>query len=87
MDGVPPTHNVQPACGWMRKGVRKEIPFSTGMSRLNLSGIIDVINHKVIVQEAEMLNSEATISFFQKIEKYYSKKMKIRVFCDNTRYY
>jgi transposase len=87
IDGVHPTHNVQPAYGWIRKGVRKEIPYNAGRSRLNLSGIVDVINHNVIVQEDEMLNSGATISFFQKIEKYYLKKKKIHIFCDNARYY
>lgn len=69
------------------QGVRKEIPSNTGRARLNLSGIIDVINHNVIVQKDEMLNSGATISFFQKIEKYYPKKKKIYIFCDNARYY
>lgn len=86
-DGVHPTHNVQAAYGWIKKGVRKEIPSNTGRSRLNLSGIIDVINHNVLVQEDEMLNAGATISFFQKIEKYYPKKEKIHIFCDNARYY
>lgn len=87
MDGVHPTHNVQPACGWIKKGVRKELPSNTGRSRLNLSGIIDVIDHKVIVQEDEMLNAEATIRFFQKIEAYYPDKKKVHIFCDNARYY
>jgi len=87
MDGVHPTHNVQPAYGWIRTGVRKELPSNTGRSRLNLSGVIDVINHSVIVQEDEMLNSDATICFFQKIEKYYPGKNKIHIFCDNARYY
>lgn len=87
MDGVHPTHNVQPAYGWIRKGVKKELPSNTGRSRLNLSGIIDVIDHSVIVQEDEMLNSDATIYFFKKIEKYYPRKNKIHIFCDNARYY
>ncbi len=26
MDGVHPTHNVQPTYGWIKKGERKEIP-------------------------------------------------------------
>lgn len=42
IDGVHPTHNVQPAYGWIKKGVRKEIPANSGRSRLNLSGAIDV---------------------------------------------
>ena len=34
MDGVHPTHNVQPAYGWIKKGERKEIPSNSGRSRL-----------------------------------------------------
>jgi len=87
MDGVHPTHNVQPAYGWIKKGQRKEIPSNTGRSRLNLSGAVDVIDHKVLVQEDKMLNADATISFLKKIEKAYPAKKKIYLFCDNARYY
>jgi len=87
MDGVHPTHNVQPAYGWIQKGVRKEIPANSGRSRINLSGVVDMIDHKVLVQEDKMLNAEATISFFQKIEEAYPEKKGIHVFCDNARYY
>lgn len=87
MDGVHPTHNVQPAYGWIQKGVRKEIPANSGRSRINLSGIIDIIGHKVLVQEDKMLNASSTISFFQKIEEAYPKKAKIHLYCDNARYY
>ena len=87
MDGVHPTHNVQPAYGWIKKGVRKEIPANSGRTRLNLSGIIDVIDHKVLVQEDKTLNAETTISFLQKVEEAYPRKNKIHLFCDNARYY
>src|SRR5271170_5948053 len=87
MDGVHPTHNVQPAYGWIKKGVRKEIPANSGRSRINLSGVIDVVVHKVLVQENKMLNAEATISFFRKIEEAYPEKTRVHVFCDNARYY
>ena len=87
MDGVHPTHNVQPAYGWIQKGVRKEIPANSGRARINLSGIIDIIGHKVLVQEDKMLNADATIGFFRKIEEAYPEKTRIHVFCDNARYY
>jgi transposase len=87
IDGVHPTHNVQPAYGWIKKGVRKEIPANSGRSRLNLSGMIDVILHKVIIQNDEMLNADSTISFFKKIADAYPSKNKIHLFCDNARYY
>lgn len=87
IDGVHPTHNVQPAYGWIKKGVRKEIPANAGRSRLNLSGSIDVISHNVVIQEDRTLNAESTICFFQKIEESYPSRRKIHVFCDNAPYY
>jgi len=38
---------VQPAYGWIKKGVRKEIPANTGRLRINLSGAIDEVVAKV----------------------------------------
>lgn len=87
IDGVHPTHNVQPAYGWIKKGIRKEIPANSGRSRLNLTGAVDVISHKVIVQTDKTLNAEATISFFRRVETAYPDKNKIHIFCDNARYY
>ncbi len=46
MDGVHPTNNVQPAYSWIQKGVRKKIPANSGRSRINLSGILDVIDRE-----------------------------------------
>ena len=86
-DGVHPTHNVQPAYGWIKKGVRKEILANTGRARLNLSGAIDVLTHNIVIREDQTLNAESTIQFFQDIEKAYPCKRKIHVFCDNASYY
>jgi transposase len=87
IDGVHPTHNVQPAYGWIKKGVRKEIPANTGRARLNLAGSIDVTNYNILIQEDQTLNAESTIQFFQNIEKAYPDRKKIHVFCDNAPYY
>ena len=87
IDGVHQTHNVQPAYGWIQKGVRKEIPSNTGRSRINLSGSIDVVTHNIVLQEDLTLNAESTIRFFKKIEAAYPDKCKIHVFCDNAPYY
>ena len=86
-DGVHPTHNVQPAFGWIKKGVRKELPANTGRARLNLSGSVDVINHRLVIHEDHTLNAESTIRFFKKIEEAYPEKRKVHVFCDNASYY
>ena len=81
------SENVQPAFGWIKTGVRKEIPANTGRERINLTGMIDVISHNVLVQEDETLNADATIQFFRKIEEAYPTKRKIHIFCDNAPYY
>ena len=49
IDGVHPTHNVQPAYGWIKKGIRKEIPANSGRSRLNLSGAMDVVDLQYVL--------------------------------------
>jgi transposase len=87
MDGVHPTHNVQPAYGWIKIGARKEIPANTGRMRLNLSGIIDVVSHQVLVQENKTLNAEATVQFIKNIENAYPTMNRVHVFCDNAPYY
>lgn len=87
LDGVHPTHNVQPAYGWIKKGERKEIPTNTGRSRINLSGSIDILTYDIIIEEDKTLNKDSTMKFFQKIEKYYSRKKKIHLICDNASYY
>ena len=87
MDGVHPTHNTQPAYGWIKKGERKEIAANSGRSRLNLSGAVDIINQRVIVHEDQTLNAQSTIRFFEEIEKAYPMHSKIHLFCDNAPYY
>lgn len=87
MDGVHPSHNVQLGHGWIRRGFEKLIPSNTGRSRLNLTGAIDIISHKVVVQEDTMLNAEATINFLKKLELCFLDKCRVHVFCDNARYY
>lgn len=87
MDGVHPTHNTQPAYGWIKKGERKEIAANSGRSRINLSGAIDVIYQKVMIREDETLNAESTIRFFEGIERAYSTHRTIHMFCDNAPYH
>ena len=78
MDIVHPTNNTQLSCGWIRKGVRKEICSNTGRRRLNISGAVDLLEGKFHFQEDHMLNAEATIAFLEKVEEAYPDKKKIR---------
>lgn len=86
-DGVHPSHNVQIGYGWIKKGTDKQIPANSGRSRINLTGAIDILSHKVFVQEDKTLNADATIRFFRLLEQNYPEKKRIHVFCDNAPYY
>lgn len=87
IDGVHPTHNVQLGYGWIKKGAEKEIPANSGRRRLNLTGAIDIRSHNIVIQEDRALNTDATIHFFEKLEQSQLDKRRVRVFCDNARYY
>lgn len=87
MDGVHPTHNTQPAYGWIKKGVRKEIATNSGRARLNITGAVDVSSYKLVAREDSTLDAKSTIAFFKEVEKAYPTKKKIHIFCDNARYY
>jgi transposase len=84
---VHPTHSTKLTYGWIKKGERKEIQTNSGRQRLNLSGAIDIITKRVLVQQDITLNAKSTIVFFQKLETAYPEANVVHVFCDNARYY
>ena len=87
MDGVDPTHNMRTAYGWIKKGIRRELPTNTGRERLNISGAVDINTKKVFIQEDKTLNAKSTTSFLQKVAERYPEASQIHLFCDNARYY
>lgn len=87
IDGVHPTHNVQPAYGWIKKGEPKTIPTNTGRKRVNLTGAIDILSYRVLIQEDKTLNATSTIAFLKRLEEAYSTMSTVHVFCDNASYY
>ncbi len=62
-DGAHPTHEVQVACGWIRKGVRKEIATNGSGRRLNIVGALDLAEMKVHTQEFETIDAQSMIAF------------------------
>jgi transposase len=63
MDGVHPTHAVRFACGWIKKGVRKEVPANGSQKRMNLLGALDLEDMKIHKQEYLTIDAEAIIAF------------------------
>ncbi len=62
-DGVHPTHAVRVACGWIRKGERREIPTNGSGRRLNVVGALDLAQMQVHTQEFETINAQSIIAF------------------------
>ena len=63
MDGVHPSHAVRFVRGWIRKGVRKEIPTNGSQRRLNILGALNLENMTLHRQEYETLNADSVIAF------------------------
>jgi transposase len=86
MDGVHPMHNSQPAYGWIRKGQNMILKANTGRQRINLNGAYNLEDHTVVIQEAEMINGQSTVSLLtEMLQK--QPLGKIYVILDNARYY
>lgn len=63
MDGVHPSHAVRFVRGWIRKGVRKEIPTNASQKRLNILGALNLETMTLHRQEYDTLNADAVIAF------------------------
>jgi transposase len=63
MDGVHPSHAVRFVRGWIRKGVRKEIPTNASQKRMNILGALNLETMTLHRQEYETLNADAVMAF------------------------
>jgi len=86
MDGVHPMHNSQPAYGWIRKGKDMVLKANTGRQRINLNGAYNLEDHTVVIQEAEMINGQSTVSLLKEMLQKQPLGL-IYVILDNARYY
>lgn len=63
LDGVHPTHAVRFACGWIKKGQRKEIPTNGSQKRLNILGALDLEAMAIYTREYATIDAAAIIAF------------------------
>jgi transposase len=87
IDGVHLHHNSMPAFGWFKRGQEAQLKANTGRQRININGAIDVESHQMTTDFTDSVNAQSTIRLFRKLEKKYSNKEVVYVFCDNARYY
>jgi len=63
LDGVHPTHAVRFACGWIKKGLRKEIPTNGSQKRLNILGALDLEAMAIHTRDFDTIDAAAIIVF------------------------
>ena len=63
MDGVHPSHAVRFVRGWIRKGVKREIPTNASQKRINILGALNLEKMTLHRQEYETLNADAVVAF------------------------
>lgn len=63
MDGVHPTHAVRFTRGWIKKGVRREIPTNGSQKRLNILGALDLEKMTLKSQVYDTINGTNIIAF------------------------
>jgi transposase len=87
MDATHPLHNPVIGCGWIKRGEEHQIKSNTGRRRLNINGVIDIVTLSAQIHIDATIDAAATIALFQKIERAYPEAKRIRIICDNARYY
>jgi transposase len=87
MDGTHPTHQTRMTYGWIRKGIRKELPTTSGQRRMNIMGALDLEDMRLMHQEYVTIDSDAIIGFLKNLEVHIPTATAINVILDAARYH
>ena len=71
LDAVHPEHNTIAACGWIKRGEKRELKTNSGRQRVNLHGAINAETHDVTVIESDTVNKDSTIQLLEIIHQKY----------------
>jgi len=86
MDGVHPSHCVRFVRGWMRKGVRREIPTNASQKRINILGTLNLETMSVYYKDYQTINSDSIVCFLSNILKNNATGL-IHIILDRARYH
>ena len=86
MDAVHPTHAVRFTKGWIKRGVRKEIPTNGSQKRLNIIGALDLEKMQLHTKESLTINAQNIAYFFESLLVKYPSGV-INVILDQARYH
>jgi transposase len=86
VDSTHPSHQTQPAFGWILKGKRQPFPMTGCQLRVNIMGAINLADHHVETNTADTINAESIELFLEQIRKYYGNQ-KVHLILDNAGYH
>jgi hypothetical protein len=87
MYAVHPQHNTMAATGWIKRGVKLEIPTTSGRERINRHGAMNAETLEVTIIESETVNDDSTIQLLEILENKYALAVTIFVILDNAKYH
>jgi transposase len=82
IDSVHPTSATKITYGWIKTGVEKLIATTSGHSRINLTGAINLTTMDIVTREYETINGSSTVDFLKAIESANPSASKIHVIAD-----
>lgn len=86
VDGMHPAYTGHPACGWIRRGVDRELKSNHGRVNVNINGALSWPDRSVVHLEAEKITSEAMIALFDRLAERHPAAPAIDVVLDNASY-
>jgi len=84
-DGVHPSHAVRPVRGWIKQGVRKELPTNAGQKRMNILGALNLESMKMFNRDYATIDATSTTDFFNYLQQQIPKGT-INLVSDRARY-
>ena len=78
--------SLEPKLGamWSLKGVQPIVPTNSSWSRVNLTGFVDPLRGKILVNQMEKGNSENFVKQLEIVKKKYKHKKRITLYVDNA---
>lgn len=86
MDSVHPQHNTVCSKVWIEKGTQRWIQSNTARQRVNINGVYNPFDQKIITQQDSTINAEVTKKLLQKVSDQNPQFDKIYIISDNARY-
>ena len=86
MDSVHPQYNTVCSKVWIEKGTQRWIESNTGRQRVNINGVYNPFDQKIITQQDSTINAEVTKKLLQKVSNQNPQFDKIYIISDNARY-